>query len=256
MPEQLLDQAPAVRRRGPSPWTWMIVACALVALSGVVRVNQERLFADAARTAETPPFSLRDLPRSLGGLWTMVGDENELPAETLQIAGCTDYVYRDYVDDSTGVQLRVLVAFGPAIKVFPHSPVVCFPANGFKARGEAKQRDVSFDEPDSDSADGASSPDSAPFRAMTFGRSGGGREELVEVYYSFWHDGLWDPDASQTKRRFQHRPALFKIQVERLINPSEQTKTENSPIEGFLADLVPEINRRIDDWNNTVPLGE
>lgn len=247
MPEHL-DQTTPTRRLGPSPWGWMILACVLVAASGVVRVSQERLFADAARAAEKPPFTLRDLPQSLNGEWQMEGEELELDDRTQQIAGCTEHMYRDYVDNHTGVVLRVLVAFGPAIQVFPHSPDVCFPAHGYKPRGETRRREVALKSSDPDST--------ATFNAMTFGRSGGGSEELVEVYYSYWHDDHWDPEAKQTKHRFQHRPAMFKVQVERTINPNETKAPSQSPIEEFIAALVPEINQRLNTHANDDRLSE
>ena len=247
MPEQL-DQPSMARRLGPSPWTWMILACVIVAASGLIRVNQERLFADAARAAERSPFSIRDLPQELGGHWKMIGDEHDLPPETQQIAGCSDYLYRDYADSRTGVTLRVLVSFGPAIKVFPHSPIVCFPAHGYKSRGGPWKRVITINSSDPEKT--------ANFSALVYGRSaGGGAEELTEVYYSYWHDGRWDPDATATKNQFQHRPAMFKIQVERTIIPSE-INAPSSPIEEFVAALVPEIERRLDEATSGTQLSD
>ncbi|RUL84916.1 exosortase-associated EpsI family protein [Tautonia sociabilis] len=235
------------RRLGPSPWLWMILGCALVAASGAVRVNQELQFADASRAAETPPFPMRDLPRTVGGHWEMVGEELELPPETQQIAGCSDYMYRAYEDDRTGVAVRVLVAFGPASLVYPHTPQVCFPANGYQHRGGPWRRviisdDASAADPGSSSAD----PLRFPFHVLTFGKATGGLENLQEVYYSFWHDGTWSPTAEATERLFRHRPAMIKIQVERPIIPGEKAGDADGPIEDFLRGLVPEIQRRLD----------
>lgn len=232
------DPAPKANPLGPSPWTWMILACVVIAGSGLIRVNQERAFADAARSAEQSPFPIRDLPRELGSHWKMVGDERNLDAETLQIAGCSDYLYRQYVDSRTGVTLTVLVSFGPAMQVFPHSPIVCYPANGYSKRAGPVQRSVKVGD------DGPG--DRAVFSVLAYDRPGGGLEDLKEVYYTYWHDGQWDPDASETKRRFYHRPAMFKIQVERPITSDEINA--GSPIEEFVAALVPEINRRIEQW--------
>ncbi|QDV39617.1 exosortase-associated EpsI family protein [Tautonia plasticadhaerens] len=223
------------RRLGPSPWPWMILACAIVAASGAIRVNQESAFADAARSAEVAPFRMADLPPRLGEHWEQIGEDQILEEETLQIAGCADYVLRNYIDNRTGVALTVLVAFGPADRVFPHSPIVCFPANGFQSRGGPWRRQVDV---------GGSSPDGdrkVGFSALVYGKPGGGVEELREVYYSYWHDGTWSPDQSQNL--FRHRPAMFKIQVERPVVPGE-ARGDGSPIEGFLQDLVPEVERR------------
>ena len=232
MPIDSTSSIPA-RRFGPSPWNWMILACAIIAISGAIRVNQESQFADAAHAAETSPFPIRDLPRDLGDHWKMYGDEQYLEEETLQIAGCSDYLFRTYVDNRTGVTLTVLVAFGPAERIFPHSPIVCFPANGYQRRGGPWRRIIRSDD-----------TEPAGFNALVYGKSGGGVDELREVYYSFRHDGQWSPDAEQTRQQFRHRPAMFKIQVERPIVPGE-AGSKNSPIEDFIAALLPEIEQRL-----------
>ncbi len=251
MPDQpQLDQPTSVARRslGPSPWIWMIVGCVLVAASGVVRIRQEQLFADASLSVKQSPFPLRDLPTSLGGHWEMIKEE-ELEAETQQIAGCSDYMYRFYANNHTGVTLKVLVAFGPATQVFPHSPDICFPAQGYQATGKTRRVNVPVK-----TAGATSSPEdesevstTVPFRAMIFTRPEAGREEYIESYFSFWHDGRWDPDANETKRKFQHRPAMFKIQVDRGISSRERDVAQSAS-EEFVTALVTELNQRIDDW--------
>lgn len=246
MPDQpQLDQPVPVARRplGPSPWIWMIVGCVLVAASGLVRVRQEQLFADASLSVKESPFPLRDLPTSLGGHWEMIQEE-ELEAETQQIAGCSDYMYRFYANTHTGVMLKVLVAFGPATQVFPHSPDICFPSQGYQATGKTRQVPVAVN-----SSESEVSP-TVPFRAMTFSRPNAGREEYIESHFSYWHDGRWDPDAKDTKQKFQHRPAMFKVQVDRTISSSERDASQSAS-EEFVAALVTELNQRIDKWVNS-----
>jgi hypothetical protein len=224
----------------------MIVGCVLVAASGVVRLRQEQLFADASLSVKQSPFPLRSLPTVLGGHWEMIQEE-ELEAETQQIAGCSDYMYRFYANTHTGVTLKVLVAFGPATQVFPHSPAVCFPSQGFQAAGSGRRVNVPVKTPDEAESAGPEASTLIPFRAMTFSRPEAGREEYIESYYSFWHDGHWDPDAKDTKRKFQHRPAMFKVQVDRTISPRERQTTQSAS-EEFVAALIAELNHRIDEW--------
>jgi hypothetical protein len=213
----------------------MILACAIVAASGAVRINQESEFADAAQSAEDSPFVMAELPPELGENWEQVGEDEVLKEETLQIAGCTDYVLRNYVDKRTGVTLTVLVSFGAADRVYPHSPIVCFPANGFQQRGGPWMRTIEVEGESPEERRGTN------FKALAYGKPGGGKEELREVYYSFWHNGQWRADHSDNF--FRHRPAMFKIQVERPVIRGE-ARGEGSPIEGFLEDLIPEIERR------------
>lgn len=226
---------PGAARLGPSPWLWMILGCLIVSLSGLARINKEYLQADAVRSAEETPFPIKDLPRQLGENWEMVGDEIELDRETLQVAGCSDYVYREYRDKRTRVTLQVLVSFGPAVRIFPHSPVVCYPASGFKKHGGPWEQSIPLGDSEED--------ETATFSELIYTKPGGGMEELKEVYYSFWHDGRWDPDAK--KQNFYRAPGMFKVQVERSITAAE-AKVRDSPAEEFIVALIPEINRRIE----------
>lgn len=232
------DPIPSTKtpRLGPSPWLWMVLGCLIVALSGLARINKERLEANAVRAAEVTPFPIRDLPRELGENWEMVGDELELDRQTLQIAGCSDYFFREYVDKRTRVSLTVLVSFGPAVRVFPHSPLVCFPASGFEKRGGPWMKTIPLGDSEEDG--------SAAFSSLVYTRPGGGVEELKEVYYSFWHAGQWNPEARQ--QDFYRRPGMFKVQVERLVT-ADEANDRSSPAEDFLAALVPVINRQIEE---------
>ena len=231
--------ASPVRRR-PTLWIWMVVACTLLASSGFIRVAQERRFDAAIQDAEAPPFSLRELPRILGekGQWQMKGDEQKLPEETLQIAGCSDYIARTYINKQTGVTLSVLVAFGPAERVFGHSPTVCFPAFGYQLKRGPKRRNLSIANPDGTRL--------VPSDALVYSKANGGSDELVEVYYSFRHAGRWSPDAESTRKQFRHLPAMFKVQVERPIFPNEAGSV-GGPAEGFITALVGEVEQRIDN---------
>jgi hypothetical protein len=231
---------PGTARLGPSPWLWMILGCLIVSLSGLARINKERLQADAVRSSKETPFPLKDLPRQLGEHWEMVGDELELDRETLQVAGCSDYFYREYMDKRTKVTLQVLVSFGPAVRIFPHSPIVCYPASGFEKHGGPWKQIISLD----DSEEG----ETATFSELIYTRPGGGLQELKEVYYSFWHDGRWDPDAK--KQHFYRHPGMFKVQVERSVTANE-AKVRSSLSEEFIAALIPEINRRIKATHDT-----
>jgi hypothetical protein len=208
------------------------LACLILAASGAVRVTQERRFGIAWDAATVAPFPLKELPGTMGDHWVIQGGEQPLDEETLQIAGSVDHVARTYADEKTGVALSVLVVFGPAERVFPHAPTVCFPSFGFKpADGEGARRH---------------SIAGAAFDSYIYTRRDG--SDRTEVFFSYWHDGRWSPTAAATKKRFRHRPDMFKVQVQRLVGPNEQrgsTGDELSPIEDFLSYLVPEIEKRI-----------
>lgn len=232
--------APAAygRRPWPSPWPWMALALVLLAASGAVRVVQEHRFEVAADATVAPPYPLKDLPEVLGS-WQMVGDERVLDEQTLTVAGCTDYIAREYADHRTGVSVTVLVAFGPAERVFPHDPTVCFPAFGFTKHIGPRSRKVQIDGP-------SGHPRLIPFDALVYTKGSPGSAEFIEVYYSFRHDDQWSPSAEQTRKQFRHHPSMFKVQVERPI-PSSEANMTDSPIEELVAELVAELERRLAD---------
>ncbi|CAN5892894.1 hypothetical protein BH23PLA1_BH23PLA1_25450 [soil metagenome] len=221
---------------GPSLWTWAILAASLLAIGGGVRAWQDQRFEAAVLDAKNPPYPMSDLPETVGP-WRMIGDEGQLDDRTIQIAGCSDYITRTYIDERTGVSLSVLVAYGPAERVFSHSPLACFPAVCFALDSEGKRHQVPTGR--------AQDRESAEFRSLIYAKRQAGLAERVEVYYSFRHAGQWSPDATGTQKRFRHDPAMFKVQVQRLVAPNEERGGPDHPTEEFLAELVPEIERRL-----------
>lgn len=216
----------------PSPWVWMVGACLLLAGSGAVRLWQEYRYEAAFENAQTPLFPLKELPLEFGS-WVSVDGDKEIPAATLKIAGSTDYLFRQYLDETTGVALQVLIVFGPAEQVFAHSPTVCFPATGFSLAEQDGPRVIPLATP-------------ARFASAVYAKP----PERIECLWSFWHDGIWSADASQTKKLFRHHPEMFKVQVERLVIESED-RSQNNPSEDFLSKLLPVLQERIEASRKT-----
>ena len=178
----------------------------------------------------------------------MKGEEQVLPEETLQIAGCSDYIARTYINKQTGVTLSVLVAFGPAERVFGHSPVVCFPAFGYQLEASAERRNLPVDTTERRSS-------RAPTDALIYSKPNGGTDELVEVYYSFRHDGQWSPDASSTPQAVpapsgdvQSAGRAADLSPTRPVPPG-------GPIEEFLAAMIGAIERRLDGPDGSIANG-
>ncbi len=238
IPEATTPENRTATVKRPSLWTWAILAASLLAIGGGVRAWQDQRFEAAVLDAKNPPYPMSDLPETVGP-WRMVGDEGQLDDRTIQIAGCSDYITRTYIDERTGVSLSVLVAFGPAERVFPHSPLACFPAVGFALDSKGKRHQIPTGR--------AQGLESAEFRSLIYAKQQPGLVERVEVYYSFRHAGQWSPDAAGTQKRFRHDPAMFKVQVQRLVALNEERGGPDHPTEEFLAELVPEIERRLAD---------
>ena len=216
-----------------SPWIWALFACILLGTSGAVRAVQDRSHAEERNYVEVTPFPLKTLPSTLG-VWRVIpGGEQTLDDQTMQITGGTDYVLRTYVDDLTGVSLTVLVLFGPAEPVLPHTPQICFPASGYAAHGDTSDRQVKTE-------DGLK----AQFRSAVYAKSGG-RAMLREIaYHSFRLDGIWSPSIGEGRKFPRRNPGIFKVQVQRRVAEGERSD-RNDPIEQFLTVLIPEIERKI-----------
>ena len=123
------------------------------------------------------------------------GGEMKLDSLTMRITGGTDHILRTYVDELTGVSLVVLVLFGPAEPVIPHTPEVCYPASGYQP---------------ADDADGSgrssrrTGSSTSVFRSAVYAKSGGRAMLREGVYYSFRLEGQWSPDVG-AGRKFPRR---------------------------------------------------
>lgn len=176
------------------------------------------------------PFDLDAIPRTLGG-WISSG-ESQLDPVTMRITGATDHLFRAYYDEMTGTFLSVLILYGPAEPVLPHTPQVCYPASGYRSLNPPVDRTIEL-----------GGGQSAGFRAALFGRSGGRTTVRQSVYHSYRLDGVWSPDV--TDRSLPRRWAgLFKVQIQRQVLEGERTDGDE-PIESFLRQLLPAMERMI-----------
>jgi hypothetical protein len=182
---------------------------------------------------ETCPVALSTLPAKLGEWRLIAGGERSLDDMTIRITGGTDYILRSYVDDLTGVSLSVLVLFGPAEPVLPHTPDVCYPSTGYVLADEATDRLIKAD-------DGTA----AEFRSAVYAKPGGRATQREEVYHSFRLEGRWSPHVGAGRKFPRRNPGIFKVQVQRRVAGGEH-RDRDEPIEQFLKILVAELERRI-----------
>lgn len=178
------EAPPAPARSKRAPWIWAAMACLTLGTSGVVRAVQERRHQDELNYRESCPIVLGSIPAQLGGWRLVPGGEKSLDELTIRITGGTDYILRNYVDDLTGVSLGVLVLFGPAEPVMPHTPEVCYPATGYALADDISDRLIKAD-------DGTA----MEFRSAVYAKPGGRTALREEVYYSFRLEGHWSPTA-------------------------------------------------------------
>jgi hypothetical protein len=176
---------------------------------------------------------LKDLPQALGPWRTQDGSEIKLDPEVAQIAGSSDNVIRTYTNATTGQSLSVLILFGPAQFVYAHRPEICYPAAGYGPVGETLTCAV---------ANGSGPP--AEFFSQVYARPQDPQRTRQEVCFSFRHGDRWTANPEHFWKEFRHHPSMFKVQVQRIVTPSEP-RGGASPTEQFLTLLLPEIERRI-----------
>ena len=183
------------------PWARVALACAVLVASGGARWWRARRIDAVLEQGKQSPFPLKDLPLTLGD-WR--GEPAAPDPEIVRTTGATDFTFRRFVNQSTGVALEVYVLYGPAVDLFLHAPENCYPAAGFALKQAAAERTVE------------AGPLRAPFRTLVYGRGEGAQTDLQEVYYSWRFQGRWSPDYGKFKQ-LERIPGMFKVQLARRI---------------------------------------
>jgi Protein of unknown function (DUF3485) len=237
-----LDVAPRTASRSKKDlWIWAMVACFLLATSGVVRTIQGRRHNQEMVFTETCPFSFQDLTSKVGVWKLKEGSDQSLDPLTMRITGGTDHILRTYVDELTGVTLVVLLLYGPAEPVLPHIPEVCYPSSGYSDAQDSGDREIAYTTKDSAGRD---VKHGAIFRSSVYEKSGGLHTVREEVFHSFRLDGVWSPDVARGRKLGRRNPGVFKLQIQRPVVLGEDRGRDN-PIDQFLSVLIPELERQI-----------
>lgn len=224
-------------------WSWMLLACVVLAASGAARAIQQQQIARAKSVFEPCPFPLADMPLRFGDWESQPDDVEVLDDQTIRITGSTDRIVRRYVNKYIGVQITALVLYGPAEPVIPHTPDVCFPANGYGQDGPVTYAEV------------AVGKQKVPFRTAAYTKSAGGKKDRVRSYYSFrLNDGGWSPDVGGGKQFYRSNPGVFKVQIQRKMSDGERAIIARDgskggagiePIEDFLVLMLDNLEERI-----------
>jgi EpsI family protein len=209
-------------------WLRVVLVCALLVSSGAVRLWQARRVHDTLEAGRTSAFPLKELPLTLGS-WR--GADAILDPRIARHTGASDAVFRRYVDQDTGATVEVIVLYGPAVELFIHAPEVCYAGAGYTQSGVPERRVVT--------ARGVT----APFQSLVFEKGQRGDADILEVYYSWRHQGHWTPELGVMKQ-IERIPGMYKVQLARRLTEHERRDVGN-PCESLLEFLVPEIERRL-----------
>jgi len=229
-----------------SPWRWMILACVLLGLSGGWRAWRDYQFAKLNIESKDCPFSLDDLPKSLGA-WESVDEaEAKLDPEIAKIAGSTEHIIRTYVESGSGEKVQVLLLYGLAQDVFGHTPEVCYPASGGQSASRPTEKNI-------DVLPELSKP--AHFRSQIYMQHvAPGSDRYTEVFYSFRHGGDWKPDMAGDWKTFRYQPGMFKIQTSRQVSAGAANPNALDPkiTDSLVKEIVRAVERRIASSDSTV----
>lgn len=233
---------------GPSPpsqagtkgrsWLWVRVTLAvlLIGTSAGVRWVRAGRFAELVEAGEKPPFPMEDIPMVLGP-WK--GEDAKLDSEIARVTGASGMASRVYVDQRTGVKLSVIVLYGPATKVYIHSPEVCYPGTGFRqAEGPIIQQI-------------SAGKRKIPFASLLYEKGFGSVLDRHQVYYSWYYGGQWSP-AMLKQKQVDRLPGMFKVHIDRLAGAREQIETDD-PCVDFLELLLVDLQQRIDKASAQAP---
>jgi hypothetical protein len=226
-----VPQPPVAAKAVMSPWMWMAVTCLLLAISGGVRYWRDWQFATLAVKSEATPFPLAELPRAAGTWQAGKGSETQLDPEVARIAGSSDHVVRNYLDDKTGDMASALILYGLASRV--HTPEACYPSAGYKLIKGPIDRSIQVP--------GVSGP--VRYRWATYVKRVGGINRYEEAFYTFRHNGEWVPDHQDRWKMFRYYPGLFKVQIAHPV--SILNEDGQGPCEALLAEVVRQIDDRL-----------
>ena len=213
-----------------SPRSWTAITCLILAISGGVRFVQDWGFSAKLAAARKSPFPLEELPKSLGP-WRMKS-EGGLDPEIARVAGASDHIDRDYVNDKTGEVVSVLVLYGPAYALHGHVAEICYPAAGFTAVDALKTYELKT--ADFDKA--------LSYQGGFFTKKKGGANEYVEVIYSFRFVDEWMADPAPKWKMFRVHPGMYKIQIARQVS---ELAIETSPSLTLLGEFAKEVENRL-----------
>jgi hypothetical protein len=206
------------------------LAVLLVGTSAGVRWVRAGRYAEMVEAGEKAPFALEEIPMTLGP-WK--GEEAKLDSEIARVTGASDMASRIYTDQRTGVKLGVVVLYGPASKVYIHSPETCYPRSGFH------QVDLRMIQPIDNGRE------KVPFASLLYEKGGGSTADRHQVYYS-WHYGRRWSAAALMQKQVDRLPGMFKVHIDRRVGLHEKIDADDPGIE-FLEYLMPYLQRRIDE---------
>lgn len=192
--------------------TWIILAVAVVA-AVCVTTEVLRYLGGATKEVALPEAALASLPTELGP-WT--SEETDADEELFVIRDAGEVLNRVYRDPA-GRTVSLHAAFYTSyFRVVPHSPMVCYPANGFTL---IAQKDVELENP---------GEPTAHVRMATFEKDGS--RSYVLFWFQLGSETFWEShgleDARRTLRGLSEWPTIVKVLLTTQANNPEQAEAK------------------------------
>jgi hypothetical protein len=167
------------------------------------------------------PSKASQLPMTLGD-WD--GQTKEVDPRTMEVAGCSGLLLRQYVNRRTGDSVSVMLMCGRAGPVSVHTPDVCY-AGGYDQAGPTVRHTLA-------------SPTGGQFWVRRFQKKAAIPLQL-RIFYSWNATGTWQaPD--NPRWSFAHRPLLYKLYLIRELSRVDEPLEEDASL-SLLQVLVPEL---------------
>ena len=164
---------------------------------------------------------LLELPLNVGD-WELASS-SELDSTAQRILQCYGSLLRDYVNKTTGDQVKVFVVAGPRGPIAVHTPEVCYSSSGTEATGDRVSSSLLID------------GESQSFWRVKFRKPRSSEPPHIEAWYA-WSDG--GPWTAATLPRVWLTDSLYKIQA---VGPPGKPGQKTSPVEDFLQEFLPKL---------------
>lgn len=138
-----------------------------------------------------------------------------------------------YVHRVSGQVVTIYLACGRTVVMESHTPMVCYPAAGYKMAGPEARVSLL-----------PASGEAAEFKVATFGKGEASTAAQLRVFWSWKDEGASWRAPDNTGRAFRASPFLYKCYAVRtLVAPNESLEAD--PCSELLNELIPELNRAL-----------
>jgi hypothetical protein len=210
----------------------VLSAAGLLAVNGLLHgLWSQRWSGLTEQAVQAATEKMQRIPLTVGNWDGHLVENNQaaLPEEVVGRNVTVRYVHR-----TSGQVVLVYLACGHTQAMELHTPVECYPANGYRVVAPAARV----------SPEPAAGADRAEFWGATFGQGETGTPVYLRIFWSWKDTGRWQaPD--NPGRAFRSSPYLYKVYaIRELVTPEEPV--EGDPALDCVTGLTRELHKVLD----------